>query len=1012
MKKSWLNGVCGVVLLVIGFAAAGWADTTTWTGNVTNDWFIGGNWDNGVPGPGSDAIIGLGADVLLTNATAHLNSLTMSGGTLTFSNWYAKVEATNVTISGGTVTLPPAFVNNAMSNRVWFVCASNFSVASGASIDADGKGYARAIAAGEDGHGPGGGHSCSYGSGAGHGGKGGDQGNALTAIGGVTYGSYSAPVQPGSGGATRSGQEGSWVPGDGGGAVRISAGGKATIDGNISVDGVRNGIYSGGGAGGSVYVDCHTFAGSGTISADGNSAHPGGGGGGGGRIAVVYNTSAQASEPAFAVTFTAKGGIGQYPNILARHGQPGTIYFPDTPFLTETISLAHAGRLMMPGTTNWAPGSLTVSAACDLVFPDDFNVTVTNDCRIDLGSLDLGWGSDLRVGGTVTLTNNGTLKIRSAATNGGLDYGVLLSVTNDINIADGAWLYLYSDPTNGGAPLVMVRNVRISSSDAGISADYGGFRGGADTSSQDGYGPGGGGGASYGGGGGYGGKGSYANNFKGWSVTYGSATNVVMPGSGGGSYASGNGGEGGGLIRIVASSNVVVVGALSADAHGGNFYSGGGSGGGIDVTCHTLTGTGTIRANGGNKANTAGGGGGGRIAIHYNAVAQSSASPMTILFSAAPGLGTYAPGEKGTVYFPPVLQEQVALAHIGKFALPGISSWSPTSITVNAACDIELPADFEVSITHDVLLNGGTYCFGVGSDVFVGKNVVLTNAGALVVRSGPTNSSGSSYGALVDVSGDMLIYANSWLYPYCDKTNGAGALIRVNSLSVLDASAGIDADGLGFLGGNHEGYGNDGQNGLGPGAGLTISYGGGGGHGGAGGDSSGVGSGGPTNGYASAPYSGSGGAEGASGGIGGNGGGQIRIEAGDAVLMNGTMTADGEDAGYYAGGGSGGGIWIIAKTFSGSGTLSAEGGNSNNKGGAGGGGRIAVWHGGPYGEAIRAQLEQDQTVAGVTVTNEYTGFAGTLSVTNGILGQNPGELGTVAFLYYEASASGTAIIIR
>jgi len=827
-------------------------------------------------------------------------------------------------------------------------------------------------------------------------------------VGGIVYGSYSAPEQPGSGGASRNI---AWVPGDGGGAVRISVGGHATINGDILANGVYNGIYSGGGSGGSVYIDCETFAGNGMVSVNGNSVSNGGGGGAGGRIAVVYNVLAQSNQSPFSVTFTAKGGTGALHQILTRDGELGTIYFPDTPLLTETISLAHVGRLIIPGANTWALNSLTVSAACDLVLPDGFTVTVANECQIGYGALDLGWGGSLHVGGTVTLTDGGALKIRSAATNGVITYGARLAVTNDIAIASGAWLYLYCNPTNGGVPLVTCRNVNISSSDAGINADYGGFKGGASTVSQDGYGPGYGFGGKYGGAAGYGGQGSLGQFGVGWSPMYGCDTNVTLPGSGGGSFGSGNGGDGGGLVRLVATGDVVVNGAISANGFSGWYYSGGGSGGGIDVTCHTLTGTGSIRANGGKLGvNTAGGGGGGRIAIHYNEAAQILATPQNILFSVAGGLGAYGySGEKGTVFFPPMLREQIDLAHVGKLVMPGQSDWAPASITVGAACDLELPVNFLVDVAGDVVVNTGQYGFGEGSEITVGGNVVLTNGGCMVVRSGPTNDVNNDYGALLNVSGDLVIRANSWLYPYCSKTNGGGPLIRARNLSIVDSSGGIDADSRGFLGGNMQGYGNDDSDGLGYGKGLQISYGGGAGHGGSGGDSSGVGSGGPVYGYTNAPGAGSGGAEGASGGMGGTGGGQIRVEAVDTIMVNGIVTANGGAAGHYAGGGSGGGIWLIARRFAGTGVVEAHGGDSNNRGGAGAGGRIAFWSGAPYTPTTYAQLAHDHFVGAIKSVEAFDGFTATVTATNGIGGENAGQPGTV--VYIMAPPSGSLIII-
>jgi hypothetical protein len=94
---------------------------------------------------------------------------------------------------------------------------------------------------------------------------------------------------PGSGGG------GGWngPGGAGGGVVRIDASGAIVQDGTISANGESRAAvgYPGGGAGGSIFVNCAAFSGSGTNQANGGAANAGdsvnaGGGGGGGRIAI------------------------------------------------------------------------------------------------------------------------------------------------------------------------------------------------------------------------------------------------------------------------------------------------------------------------------------------------------------------------------------------------------------------------------------------------------------------------------------------------------------------------------------------------------------------------------------------------------------------------------------------------------------------------------------------------------------------------------------------------------
>ena len=78
--------------------------------------------------------------------------------------------------------------------------------------------------------------------------------------------------------------------------------------------------------------------------------------------------------------------------------------------------------------------------------------------------------------------------------------------------------------------------------------------------------------------------------------------------------------------------------------------------------------------------------------------------------------------------------------------------------------------------------------------------------------------------------------------------------------------------------------------------------------------------------------------------LGGFGGGFVRIEAGVAVIIDGTITADGQNApvGGSGGGGSGGSIFIKAYEVKGTGGLSVKGGTGDSSGGGGAAGRIAI----------------------------------------------------------------------
>ncbi|MBI2439932.1 MAG: hypothetical protein HYV35_01015 [Lentisphaerae bacterium] len=590
-----------ILLPVTGAKAA----TVTWlpSGPSTNDWTIGANWSGGnAPTNGDDVVItNLNVGVLLTNATASLSSIVLSNRcTLIFSNWDTSLSATNVTIlSNATMTVPAAFRNDWMSNRVWVVC-SNLALWGGANINVNGGGYL-------SGNGPGTPVTANEPA-ATHGGRGGSL--RYTDLGAL-YGSVEAPLFPGSGGKTNNSAA------QGGGAVRIEAAENVMINGIISANANdASGNYTGGGSGGSIYITCRTLTGtSGIARANGGSHGGNSGGGGGGRIAVVYNSAAQSNVTAPSVTFQTLPGSGSYP------GDVGTLYFSDNQFLANPIS--HSGQWLVAGFTNFVTNALTIANA-SIGFPGESflldvagNLTVSGStARLWLGS-NIFYGNTpyvsaatsgptLRVGGNLIITNSAQLHVFGGYTNDAVAYGARIAVTGDIVVASGSSLLPHSRTNTSAAPLITARNVIVRS-------------GGSITASSFGYckrdGPGKASAAS--GGAGYGGKGGYSGG-----PTYGSSNAPTLPGSGGSvgtpsSYPQAA--RGGGLVRIEAES-VQVDGSIAANgANGSGNGSGGASGGGIFIICNRFEGGGTLSANGGNNGGNAGGGGGGRIAVWFEA---------------------------------------------------------------------------------------------------------------------------------------------------------------------------------------------------------------------------------------------------------------------------------------------------------------------------------------------------------------------------------------------------------
>ncbi len=501
---------------------------------------------------------------------------------------------------------------------------------------------------------------------------------------------------------------------------------------------------------------------------------------------------------------------------------------------------------------------------------------------------------------------------------------------------------------------IVCTNGRI---DAGgvIDADAGGY-------AWD-QGPGKGGPTAWGGGAANGGRGGDGTGNSG-GASVGVATNPSAPGSGGGSYqptsAASRGGAGGGVVRIEAAERLTIDGTITASAGQTGYASGGGSGGSIFLMCRTFEGgtSGLVRAVGGtgivaNAAAASGGGSGGRIAVRYTDLAEEC---VTRFRASGGGAGwktnnwtrswRHAP-ESGTLSLPgPDLLGSVLSGNWFRDVriYMETNAWAPASLMVTNCGLIFAEEGFRLTVSGSLTVidgyvgvgapNSGT---GVVAGVWVGGDLVLTNAGRLYVYAGATNAVDVDYGALLDVTGSISVSANSWICPFAHNENGGGVLMRMQRLWA-GAGAGINADGKGY---RHDG---------GPGRGFAIgAWSGGAGYGGRGGEGSAYDAG-PPYGAPSQPLDpGSGGASYQTAAYlrGGCGGGLVRVRAFDSVVLDGLVTAYGDDGDHAAGAGSGGGVWIECTSLGGSnGTIWANGGLGEPAGadgsGGGGGGRIAL----------------------------------------------------------------------
>ena len=568
----------------------------------------------------------------------------------------------------------------------------------------------------------------------------------------------------------------------------------------------------------------------------------------------------------------------------------------------------------------------------------------------------LGGQNVVIAGGTVTLASAsaslGNLTVTTNAT-------VVFSSTNAVLTAANVFIagtVTHNPNTATNAPWTLDNRVSIVCSNLTvatngvINVNQKGFGGGTPASFVTGYGPGGGAGMATGSaGGGYGGAGGNG------SMVYGPTNAPVWPGSGGGSGGGGSerlGGAGGGLVIIQASGNVGIEGSITArGGDAGNLVYGGagGSGGGIYIACRTFTAAaGRLSADGGPGGSAAGGGGGGgRIAVVYDPVAQSTVSPSpTPRLSAAPGtglgsvLGSAAPG---TVYLPDVRYYPYTTMQDNAFVvISNLTNWSVDTFTISNVW-VRFQDGLRLNVTNSVQATGsGGRLEMRNQTTLTCGSLLLTNGAKVVVYSGPTNAPiWTNCGAKVDVAGSVVLGTTCWIYPISDPTTGGSVWFHAQTMTIA-TNAGFDANSSGYPGGGTalDGFGP----GRGRGAASSVS---GGGYGGTGGNASG--SYGQTYGSSNAPVDpGSGGGGLTSHGSGGRGGGLVHLEVDNALILDGTIRADGQnvsEATWDGGGGSGGGIYIKCLRFGGvAPILSAIGGSGGTSYcGGGGGGRIAIW---------------------------------------------------------------------
>ncbi|MGE0268874.1 MAG: hypothetical protein AB7S78_10530 [Candidatus Omnitrophota bacterium] len=280
------------------------------------------------------------ASVTTTDGTVTISGtqLILDGASSFFLNGEETFNIKDVTVTG-----------TSLIEGNLFLKANNLTITSGSKVSADSKGFKGGMGVGAalENQGQGGG-------GGGYGGEGG------TAQGGIAYGSPTAPVDFGSGGAgpgfTINNVYTPSSGGTGGGKIQLNIADTLTVNGVLSANGgmgLPQGSQSGGGSGGSIYVITENFTGSGVITANGGNSQlvggsAAGGGGGGGRIAIYHR-----QNETFTGTTTATGGNG-----VGEDGDDGTVVQqqtvlainPDRGGDTGNLTITFSGSVFDEGT--------------------------------------------------------------------------------------------------------------------------------------------------------------------------------------------------------------------------------------------------------------------------------------------------------------------------------------------------------------------------------------------------------------------------------------------------------------------------------------------------------------------------------------------------------------------------------------------------------------------------------------------------------------------------------------
>ena len=887
---------------------------------------------------GDDTSLSIDALTLEASASLEGSGLQISVGNTATLLGDAQIVADELTLSGGDWSLADTAAIEA--NLVADV--TNLTVCADCAVTASGRGYTAGTGPGAPANATGTNRS---GSGGGHGGAGSD-GYNNPSPGGSPYGEAFMPDTKGSGGGS------CWGGGTGatgGGSLRIQVSGTLALAGDLLANGAHgvscaNAYYgSGGGSGGSIWIDAGilTASAGNRIQARGGSSGGSqtsrrGGGGGGGRIMI---TAAAVSGDIDAADWSVEGGLGRS-NTSA---ESGTFWFNREGHWTAY----GANNLSAPAAWN----SLTVPSGSTLSLETDSSLTLT-DLVMDPGARIVAADNTSLSIDTLTLQAGAIIEgglFQVSVTNRADLLGDARIVADELTLSGGDWSLQGTAAIEANlvahvTSLTVCATCILTASGQGHAAATGpgaALSSGVNRSAS---------------GGGYGGAGGLGyNSASAGGSPYGEAFAPDAMGSGGGSGCAelGPGGAGGGSLRIQVTSTLSLAGSLLANGANGihcasNAYygGGGGSGGSIWIEASTLEAPvgHRIEARGGQAGGSqisarGGGGGGGRIMITTLAV---SGEVDPAQWSVEGGSGR-SDGSDGTLWFDHA-DDWTAYA---KNSLNAPTVWN--SLTLAAGSELSLEAGADLTVNQLVL--------EAGARLLPATSVSVTTD-SLMMSSG-TALEGSSFNLTVTnaatLSGDAEMVFEQLTLSGGDWSLQDSASIQANleadvtSLGVCTHCV-ITASALGH--GPSEGPGGVASEG-------NYRSGNGAGHGGAGGlGYNSTAAAGSAYGDALAPETlGSGGGGGCGNmGAGGAGGGSLRIQVSGTLSLAGSLLANGangmncaNNAYYGGGGGAGGSIWLTTGVLDASEghRIEANGGQAGGshtarRGGGGGGGRVVI----------------------------------------------------------------------